>query len=343
LPRDVVEANGGGDASPSLRDRRADAAASAGDATALGALVVSGASAVASSVGLRAARVAVGASRRVPTSPARLKDSEDSSRRDPADPSVLARHRAELHRAVATLHRAVGVTCIEFSNLLGVSAPEHWGPFASLAFYAAEAGRRHARDGDPGSVWNPDARRVGSRNVRGESEDDATSTGSLMRQMRRSFTASFFVNRSFETKRRIVSSGVSSRAARPDSPPPPMGSGRGRGSGREEEDSLDFPPRAFAADWASAASFAELTEDGWDLVDDARGAGRRGEASGASADISSGARPCARREARAFAGTLSRSAVSKSLVAVPTVLPPPPSRPEDVEHWTRAMYVDARR
>ena len=25
------------------------------------------------------------------------------------------------------------------------------------------------------------------------------------------------------------------------------------------------------------------------------------------------------------------------------VLPPPPSAPEDVEHWTRAMYVDARR
>jgi hypothetical protein len=27
----------------------------------------------------------------------------------------------------------------------------------------------------------------------------------------------------------------------------------------------------------------------------------------------------------------------------PAMLPPPPSAPEDVEHWTRAMYVDARR
>jgi hypothetical protein len=25
------------------------------------------------------------------------------------------------------------------------------------------------------------------------------------------------------------------------------------------------------------------------------------------------------------------------------VLPPPPSQPDDVEHWTRAMYLDARR
>lgn len=68
----------------------------------------------------------------------------------------------------------------------------------------------------------------------------------------------------------------------------------------------------------SDASVADLAADGWDLVEHpARAAaGRRAEGLGLRA---------------------------KKNVDEPAMLPPPPSAPEDVEHWTRAMYVDARR
>jgi hypothetical protein len=64
-----------------------------------------------------------------------------------------------------------------------------------------------------------------------------------------------------------------------------------------------------------AASVAELAELGWDLVEHpARAASRRQSSQSGEKDATA-----------------------------PAMLPPPPSAPEDVEHWTRAMYVDARR
>jgi hypothetical protein len=55
--------------------------------------------------------------------------------------ATLARHRAELHRAVALLHRTVGVLCADASHALGVSAPVGWGPFATLALLTATLSR----------------------------------------------------------------------------------------------------------------------------------------------------------------------------------------------------------
>ena len=67
----------------------------------------------------------------------------------------------------------------------------------------------------------------------------------------------------------------------------------------------------FGAFRFGAASVAALAADGWDLVE---------------------------HPARANA-----KQSGKKEAAAPAMLPPPPSAPEDVEHWTRAMYVVARR
>ena len=59
-----------------------------------------------------------------------------TSRQSEAD--ALARHRAELHRAVALLHRTVGVMTADASHALGVAAPPGWGQGLRLVQISAQ-------------------------------------------------------------------------------------------------------------------------------------------------------------------------------------------------------------
>jgi len=90
------------------------------------------------------------------------------------------------------------------------------------------------------------------------------------------------------------------------------GASRARGAGGRRVETR----KSYAS--PSDASVADLAADGWDLVE---------------------------HPARAAAGRCAEGLGlrAKKNADEPAMLPPPPSAPEDVEHWTRAMYVDARR
>jgi hypothetical protein len=143
LPQRVVEANGGGPGAFDARENKEKAKATKKEK--LGALVYGTVEKVTSTSATAAAQVlantfvaSAGLNTHTPTR---------APPPDPGDPAVLARHRAELHRALATLHRHAGATCVELERVLGlgIRAPKKWGPFASLAFLVTEASRR-ARD-----------------------------------------------------------------------------------------------------------------------------------------------------------------------------------------------------
>ena len=113
-----------------------------------------------------------------------------------------------------------------------------------------------------------------------------------------------------------VFGGVRRDVSAEDSSGAPASKGGGASRARGAEGRRVETRKSYAS--PSDASVAELAADGWDLVEHpARAAaGRCAEGSGLRA---------------------------KKNAAEPAMLPPPPSAPEDVEHWTRAMYVDARR
>ena len=138
LPRRVVEANGGGPDVGVEKEKKEKEKTT----KKLGALVAGTVEKV-TSTGATAAALAANTF----VASAGLHSPTRARAPDPGDPAVLARHRAELHRAVATLHRHAGATCVELEHVLGlgIRAPEKWGPFASLAFLVTEASRR-ARD-----------------------------------------------------------------------------------------------------------------------------------------------------------------------------------------------------
>ena len=256
---------------------------------------------------------------------------------DPGDPAVLARHRAELHRALATLHRHAGATCVELEQTLGlgIRAPKKWGPFASLAFLVTEASRRarDARDAErevqTKTSQSRDSSRANAheRNPFRDDDDDAfddddvggarlamngssaakktTSNASVARSMGRSLMTSVFGGAAVHGKRFQKHFRARVTHARETTV-------SGDGDYAEERRGGETTCERIAF---GAASVAELAADGWDLVEHpARAASRRQSSQSGETDA-----------------------------AAPAMLPPPPSAPEDVEHWTRAMYVDARR
>ena len=107
---------------------------------------------------------------------------------------------------------------------------------------------------------------------------------------------------------------------------PMIGSADGDDDG-SEWDLADVPVEA-------SEGFGRLRETSGDFGD---GDGDAGTGTGSGARRASGGERVEslreRHARRARAG----------LEGAAAVLPPPPSAPEDVEHWTRAMYVDARR
>jgi len=157
LPRDVVEANGGGDRAAAARrcaaERESVGSVGARVKGTMAGIAATGATAAAA---LARANFVADRTPRTPPTPSKTAavltaGSPSHLTRDPGDPAVLARHRAELHRALATLHRHAGATCVELERVLGdVAAPAKWGPFASLAFLVTEASRRAraARDAE---------------------------------------------------------------------------------------------------------------------------------------------------------------------------------------------------
>ena len=357
LPRDVVEANGGGDRAAAARrcaaERESVGSVGARVKGTMAGIAATGATAAAA---LARANFVADRTPRTPPTPSKTAavltaGSPSQLTRDPGDPAVLARHRAELHRALATLHRHAGATCVELERVLGdVAAPAKWGPFASLAFLVTEASRRAraARDAERRadsltdtsrarsnpffdddddelelSLKSSDLRfRVGDVGA-GDVRDGDVGAGDVRSERRSVFSRAPGGNGGFHGKQSLMTSvfggggtvgGVRRDVSASSGAPASKGGGasRARGAGGRRVETR----KSYAS--PSDASVAELAADGWDLVEHpARAAaGRCAEGSGLRA---------------------------KKNAAEPAMLPPPPSAPEDVEHWTRAMYVDARR
>ena len=324
LPRRVVEANGGGpDAGVETKTK-----AKATKKEKLGALVYGTVEKVTSTSATAAAQVLANT---FVASAGLNTHTRAAPPPDPGDPAVLARHRAELHRALATLHRHAGATCVELEQMLGlgIRAPKKWGPFASLAFLVTEASRRarDARDAEREVQTKKSQSRDSSRAnahernpFRDDDDDDAfdddadydggfgsAPNGSEPRAKTtgRSLMTSVFGGAAVHGKRFQKHFRARVTHARETTVPGDSDDAEERRGGETTCERIAF----------GAASVAELAELGWDLVEHpARAASRRQSSQSGETDA-----------------------------AAPAMLPPPPSAPEDVEHWTRAMYVDARR
>jgi len=360
LPRDVVEANGGGDRAAAARrcaaERESVGSVGARVKGTMAGIAATGATAAAALA--RANFVADRTTRTPRATPSKtaavgLNTAGFPSQltRDPGDPAVLARHRAELHRALATLHRHAGATCVELERVLGdVAAPAKWGPFASLAFLVTEASRRAraARDAERRadsltdvsrarsnpffdddddelelSLKSSDLRfRVGDVGA-GDVRDGDVGAGDVRSERRSVFSRAPGGNGGFHGKQSLMTSvfggggtvgGVRRDVSASSGAPASKGGGasRARGAGGRRVETR----KSYAS--PSDASVADLAADGWDLVE---------------------------HPARAAAGRCAEGLGlrAKKNADEPAMLPPPPSAPEDVEHWTRAMYVDARR
>ncbi len=359
LPRDVVEANGGGDRAAAARrcaaERESVGSVGARVKGTMAGIAATGATAAAA---LARANFVADRTTRTPRTPSKtaavgLNTAGFPSQltRDPGDPAVLARHRAELHRALATLHRHAGATCVELERVLGdVAAPAKWGPFASLAFLVTEASRRAraARDAERRADSLTDTSRARSNPFFDDDDDELSlslkssdlrfrdgdvgagdvrdgdvGAGDVRSERRSVFSRAPGGNGGFHGKQSLMTSvfggggtvggvrrDVSASSGAPASKGGEASRARGAGGRRVETRKSYASP--------SDASVADLAADGWDLVEHpARAAaGRRAEGLGLRA---------------------------KKNADEPAMLPPPPSAPEDVEHWTRAMYVDARR
>ena len=354
LPRDVVEANGGGDRAAAARrcaaERESVGSVGARVKGTMAGIAATGATAAAA---LARANFVADRTPRTPPTPSKTAavltaGSPSQLTRDPGDPAVLARHRAELHRALATLHRHAGATCVELERVLGdVAAPAKWGPFASLAFLVTEASRRAraARDAERRAESLTDTSRARS-NPFFDDDDELSLSLSLSLSSARTSTARDGVgdvgagdvrserpsvhsraagggNGGFHGKQSLMTSvfggggtvggvrrDVSASSGAPASKGGDASRARGAGGRRVETRKSYASP--------SDASVAELAADGWDLVEHP-------------------ARAAAGRCAEGLGLRVKKNADE------PAMLPPPPSAPEDVEHWTRAMYVDARR
>ena len=324
LPRRVVEANGGGPGVCVVTKTNAKATKK----EKLGALVYGTVEKVTSTGATAAAQVLANT---FVASAGLNTHTRAAPPPDPGDPAVLARHRAELHRALATLHRHAGATCVELEQMLGlgIRAPKKWGPFASLAFLVTEASRRarDARDAEREVQTKKSQSRDSSRAnahernpFRDDDDDDAfdddadydggfgsAPNGSEPRAKTtgRSLMTSVFGGAAVHGKRFQKHFRARVTHARETTV-------SGDGDDAEERRGGETTCERIAF---GAASVAELAADGWDLVEHpARAASRRQSSQSGEKDA-----------------------------AAPAMLPPPPSAPEDVEHWTRAMYVDARR
>ena len=362
LPRDVVEANGGGDRAAAARrcaaERESVGSVGARVKGTMAGIAATGATAAAA---LARANFVADRTTRTPRTPGKKTAAvltagspsqfSQLTGRDPGDPAVLARHRAELHRALATLHRHAGATCVELERVLGdVAAPAKWGPFASLAFLVTEASRRAraARDAERRadsltdvsrarsnpffdddddelelSLKSSDLRfRVGDVGA-GDVRDGDVGAGDVRSERRSVFSRAPGGNGGFHGKQSLMTSvfggggtvgGVRRDVSASSGAPASKGGGasRARGAGGRRVETR----KSYAS--PSDASVADLAADGWDLVE---------------------------HPARAAAGRCAEGLGlrAKKNADEPAMLPPPPSAPEDVEHWTRAMYVDARR
>ena len=349
LPRRVVEANGGGPDVGVEKEKKEKEKTT----KKLGALVAGTVEKV-TSTGATAAALAANTF----VASAGLHSPTRARAPDPGDPAVLARHRAELHRAVATLHRHAGATCVELEHVLGVGirAPEKWGPFASLAFLVTEASRR-ARDARDAARQEESQSRL---SLRAETLllGDASRVATLSRLESRArahernpfrddddddaFDDAFDDD---DDDARAATMGSS--AAKKTTSEKYAFVAPSTGPGRSLMTSV-FGGAAFPGKRFHKRFFKNTRETTTGDDDDAERRGgettrepfRFGTAS--VAELAADGWDLVEHPARA-ASRRQSSQSGKKDAAAPAMLPPPPSAPEDVEHWTRAMYVDARR
>ena len=398
LPPEIVEAAGGGaranpdakndrdakndpDANRSSSRSRGGAPRTLAEVGALVGKVAGGVAAAGTAAAATAANAAANAAggaslrdageRRVVGFVGRTSSSSSAPTR--VDAAALARHRAELHRAVALMHRTVGVLCAEASHALGTSPPPGWGPLASLAFLIAATAKTapppktSAPRSAPHSAPVPKAssrrryRTWGARDVRESFASVGGVGASLMGSV---FGVKPAARRERERDRdRDRDRDRGSASAIPEH------EGRGDScSSSSDDDPLDEEEeedeRSRAPRWATGTRVAAAADDEdereWDFADVApsASAGTRTRtvvdapvvslremhaARGNQRDDGDGSGREKVRISDPGAKAKARDAARRSASARATVLPPPPSAPEDVEHWTRAMYVDARR
>ena len=306
------------------------------------------------------------------------------------DAAAMARHRAELHRAVALLHRTTAVVCAEVSHALGVHAPEGWGPFASLALLVATL----SRSAPPSQREAASQRRAPEQTAPATAERSAGSAADERQRRRRNGGPRYRTWGAWDM-RESVAQGTSAASSAAHSLMASVFGGAGESrevkataraaEGRLEDEEYDGVllgaeghvasgsddaarsrrgKATRSGPWIGAQSVADLGLDGWDVVDDGAAAGglrtiipeaieeeeeallfSLREEGDANAPVHRGETVSDEWEevATVEAPGSPRRLPSRATGARAAVLPPPPSRPVDVEHWTRAMYVDARR
>lgn len=236
--------------------------------------------------------------------------------------AVAARARAELNAGIRLLHRSAGAICADAKPSLGGESPgpEDWGPLATLALTLATAARGAKKGGG-----FPDATAWVQRRRLNASSCDADGG----------------------TVSKTVSSGIAGRLGawetRAESAFLAPAISRAAHSGLTGAQSLMssvFGGRnGFRNGRGASTSSGTIGEDddGGDGASDDEGGRGDGESSA-----------MAESTWQLVDAPVGRTAVRDGVAAVSSrgraaVLPPPPSKPEDVERWTRAMDLGGGR
>ena len=235
--------------------------------------------------------------------------------------AAAARARAELNAGIRLLHRSAGAICADAMPFLldgARDAPEDWGPLATLALALATLARGAKKGGGfPDATGWVERRRL---NASSNDTDGGTVSKTVSLGMRESVFLSPAISRAAHSgltgAQSLMSSVFGGRPAgrtdrrTVDRRGVPTSSGT-IGEDDDGDDWIRSPDLEYRDDLNDASS--AMAESTWQLVD--APVGRVAPRDGVAAVSSRG-----------------RAAV----------LPPPPSKPEDVERWMRAMDLGGR-
>ena len=233
--------------------------------------------------------------------------------------AAAARARAELNAGIRLLHRSAGAICADARSSLGARPPppEDWGPLATLALTLAELARGAKKGGGfpDATAWVERRRRLNDADG-GTVSKTVSSSGIAGRlgawEMRESAFLAPAISRAAHSGLTGAQSLMSSVfGGRPAGRTGRAGRGAARSSGtigEDDDDDGDGGGGGGSDDDGDASS--AMAESTWQLVDAPVG-----------------------RDGVAAVSSRGRAAV----------LPPPPSKPEDVERWTRAMDLGGGR
>ncbi len=234
--------------------------------------------------------------------------------------AAAARARAELNAGIRLLHRSAAAICADARSSSGARPPppEDWGPLATLALTLAELARGAKKGGGfPDATAWVQRRRLNDADG-GTVSKTVSSSGIAGRlgawEMRESAFLAPAISRAAHSGLTGAQSLMSSVfGGRPAGRTGRAGRGGARSSGTigeddDDDDGIRSPDLEYSGDDADASS--AMAESTWQLVDAPVG-----------------------RDGVAAVSSRGRAAV----------LPPPPSKPEDVERWTRAMDLGGGR